>query len=231
MNEIEELLPIWCEGGQDSGQANNKQAVHQKGQWHPTVQVWLQRQKSPSATEWLLQLRSKEKDNYPNCWDISAAGHVRAGETIIQAARRELHEELGLSLTAESFRFLFRMPYFGHYANGLIDYEWQHNYLVDVSDHEAGADSPSAFTLQSDEVTALRWCSLQELQQEWAAFVENPARERPWQGHKARGFAPHRHYPSESNAQQQQPPKAKLEQNYYWSTLLNALKESQLRPT
>ena len=43
-----------------------------------------------------LQRRSKQKNAYPGLWDVSASGHVRAGEAREDAARRELYEELGV---------------------------------------------------------------------------------------------------------------------------------------
>lgn len=43
-----------------------------------------------------LQRRSKQKIAFPGLWDVSASGHVRAGESRDDAARRELYEELGV---------------------------------------------------------------------------------------------------------------------------------------
>lgn len=43
----------------------------------------------------LLQKRAN-KVTWPNCWDNSAAGHVDAGEDYLEAAKRELFEEIGL---------------------------------------------------------------------------------------------------------------------------------------
>ncbi len=43
-----------------------------------------------------LQKRNEDKLLYPGCWDISATGHVKAGESREDAALRELYEELGL---------------------------------------------------------------------------------------------------------------------------------------
>ena len=37
-----------------------------------------------------LQKRSPSKDQYPEHWDTSAAGHTDPGESQIEAARREL---------------------------------------------------------------------------------------------------------------------------------------------
>ncbi|TVM15665.1 isopentenyl-diphosphate delta-isomerase [Oceanidesulfovibrio indonesiensis] len=44
-----------------------------------------------------LQRRSRSKSLYPGRLDLSATGHVRAGESREDAAARELLEELGLS--------------------------------------------------------------------------------------------------------------------------------------
>jgi 16S rRNA (adenine1518-N6/adenine1519-N6)-dimethyltransferase len=46
--------------------------------------------------EAFLQKRSIWKDTHPGKWDSSAAGHVDAGESYEDAARRELREEIGI---------------------------------------------------------------------------------------------------------------------------------------
>jgi 16S rRNA (adenine1518-N6/adenine1519-N6)-dimethyltransferase len=50
------------------------------------------------AGEVYLQQRSRWKDRHPLRWDSSAAGHVVATEGYDETARRELKEELGLSV-------------------------------------------------------------------------------------------------------------------------------------
>jgi 16S rRNA (adenine1518-N6/adenine1519-N6)-dimethyltransferase len=50
------------------------------------------------AGEVYLQQRSRWKDRHPLRWDSSAAGHVAAGERYAETARRELKEELGVSV-------------------------------------------------------------------------------------------------------------------------------------
>jgi len=45
----------------------------------------------------LLQRRGFEKDKGAGLWDSACAGHVKPGETYVDAATRELEEELGLS--------------------------------------------------------------------------------------------------------------------------------------
>lgn len=48
--------------------------------------------------EILLQKRSIWKDRNPGRWDSSAAGHVDSGENYLEAASRELREELGIEV-------------------------------------------------------------------------------------------------------------------------------------
>lgn len=43
----------------------------------------------------LLQKRAMTKDVAPGRWDTSVGGHVDLGEAVIEAALREMHEELG----------------------------------------------------------------------------------------------------------------------------------------
>jgi len=54
-----------------------------------------------------LQQRSRWKDRHPLKWDSSAAGHVAAGESYEETARRELKEELGINVPLEK---LLKLP-------------------------------------------------------------------------------------------------------------------------
>ncbi|WP_433309301.1 NUDIX domain-containing protein [Micromonospora sp. CA-269861] len=49
----------------------------------------------------LLVHRSPTRRAYPNLWDLPG-GHVEAGESELQALTREMHEELGVHIVAES---------------------------------------------------------------------------------------------------------------------------------
>lgn len=65
--------------------------------WHLAAHVWIV---NPQG-EILFQQRSINNRNFPGMWDISAAGHVLANETIIEGAIREAKEELGLLIRPE----------------------------------------------------------------------------------------------------------------------------------
>jgi isopentenyl-diphosphate Delta-isomerase len=62
-----------------------------------------------SSGKILLQKRAEQK-RFGGCWSSSAAGHVEKGETYIQAAERELKEELGIK-TELTFVNKKRIPY------------------------------------------------------------------------------------------------------------------------
>ena len=53
-----------------------------------------------------MQKRSATKKTHPNCWDISGAGHIRAGETVINGAIRELKEELGVNAQEKDLQYI-----------------------------------------------------------------------------------------------------------------------------
>ncbi len=69
--------------------------VHQRGEWHQVFhcQIVTLRDGVPTA---VLQQRSRTKAAFPGLIDISAAGHLAAGETPLDGVR-ELEEELGIS--------------------------------------------------------------------------------------------------------------------------------------
>lgn len=54
-----------------------------------------------SAGELALQRRSATVDYCPRHFGVSAAGHVRSGESFEQAAKRELKEEMGIEVPLE----------------------------------------------------------------------------------------------------------------------------------
>lgn len=93
-----ELLDIVDEHDNVVGQAE-RQAVYEKNLRHRIVHIFL----FNSRGEMALQLRSKECSFCPGHWATAACGHVRTGESYEAAAKRELHEEIGVELPITFF--------------------------------------------------------------------------------------------------------------------------------
>ena len=101
-----ELLDLRNRDGSLTGERKERELVHRDGDIHGTSHVWIVRTDARGECEVLLQKRSKDKDAYPGCYDISSAGHIPAGQDYITSALRELEEELGIHACEEDLHFL-----------------------------------------------------------------------------------------------------------------------------
>ena len=88
-----ERFPVVDENDRILGDASRSE-VHGNNLRHRAVHILLF---NPEG-EVYLQQRSRWKDRHPLKWDSSAAGHVSAAESYDETARRELEEELGISV-------------------------------------------------------------------------------------------------------------------------------------
>jgi isopentenyl-diphosphate delta-isomerase type 1 len=91
------------ESGWVVGKATRSECHNGSKRLHPVVHLHVFNRRG----DWLLQRRSATKDVQPGRWDTSVGGHVAFGETIEQALRREVREELGI----ETFDPLFLRCY------------------------------------------------------------------------------------------------------------------------
>jgi isopentenyl-diphosphate Delta-isomerase len=98
-----ERLDILDESGKKIGISKTKKEAHLLGLWHQAAHVWIYNSKG----EVLLQKRSMDKDSHPGLWDVSAAGHVSAGESPKKAALRELYEEIGIKAKSKDLKKIF----------------------------------------------------------------------------------------------------------------------------
>jgi len=148
-----EYLDILNEHGEKTGQTMTYDAVHAAGAIHRTVHAWLVN----SRGQILLQKRSANKRAYPSMWDISVGGHISAGQTSLEAAKRETEEELGLTLPDSAFSFMFtiRQPRIIH-GDDFIDDEFNDVYVVHC---DAAIQD---LKLPPDEVEEARWLDIEE---------------------------------------------------------------------
>ena len=96
-----ELFDVINPDGSKTGVVKERGVAHREGALHATVHTWIVRPNDKSGYDVLLQKRSLCKDSNPGSYDISSAGHVDAGDEILESALRELQEELGIQAIEE----------------------------------------------------------------------------------------------------------------------------------
>ncbi len=102
-----EYVDLLTAEGCGTGRSVSRSEAHSGGLWHRTVHVWVRNRRG----ELLFQQRSPNKETFPGKWDISAAGHISAGDSSREAAVREMKEELGVSVDGAALRFLFTVKH------------------------------------------------------------------------------------------------------------------------
>ncbi|WP_010179990.1 NUDIX hydrolase [Aquimarina agarilytica] len=122
----DELIDILTPNGTLTGEVKLKSEAHKKGLWHASVQIWIY---TPDG-KILIQKRAKNKDTYPNLWDISVAGHLTAGDSPIDAAIREIEEEIGYRVFKDNLIFLKTIKKSKQVSSSIIDNEFNYLYIV-----------------------------------------------------------------------------------------------------
>jgi isopentenyldiphosphate isomerase len=132
----------------------DREAVHRDQMVHRSINILVIH---PVDGRLLVQLRNKDKKTYPHFWDISVAGHVDYSdhpngnpnadmEAFLSAASRELQEEIGVTAP------LSLIGKYGPRAG--VNYEYTAYFKC---------ESSGPFTLQKEEVAAIRWVNAEEL--------------------------------------------------------------------
>lgn len=123
-----EYFDVLTKEGERTGIRKLRAQVHADGDWHRSVHVWIL---DVRRRQLLVQLRAKDKDSYPDCWDVSCAGHLTAGDSSVDAALRELEEELGLRMERKDLVFFGSLAISVSLKGGtFLDNEHSDIYLV-----------------------------------------------------------------------------------------------------
>jgi isopentenyl-diphosphate delta-isomerase len=118
--------------------------------------------------ELLLARRSGEKKLWPGFWDGTVASHVVAGEGYIEASKRRLVQEIGLS--TDNIKYLFKFQYHARYKDAGSESEICAVTLVN------GVDTETIFP-NSNEITSVRMITLRALVEE---ITKDPGAYTPW---------------------------------------------------
>ena len=139
-----ELVDLYNEDRVPLGITAERHGPKATGQYRTVVHVCV----FDSRGRLLIQQRTMEKRIWPGRWDVSVGGGVDAGETSRQGAEREFREELGYPLDLSGLRPAVTV----NFPEGFDDF-----YILTQDLDEA------ELTLQKEEVSAVRWVTLEEL--------------------------------------------------------------------
>lgn len=132
-----------------------KMEAHYKGVLHRAFSIFI----FNSNNQLLLQKRNKTKYHSAGLWTNSCCSHPRYGESLEDAAKRRLKEEMGFTCEVkEIFSFVYQVSF----ENNLNENEYDH---VFVGKYD-GEVIPN-----KSEVEDFKWCDISEVKSD---IMRNP---------------------------------------------------------
>ncbi len=175
-------MDILDESGKPTGEAAWKSEAHRRGLWHRCFHCWVYGTDASGEPYLLVQRRAVAKDTWPGYLDVTAAGHLGAGEEPLRGGLRELEEELGLRVEPERLIFLGSRRIEQEIPGG-CDREFHDVFLL------FDPTPPQKMRLQAEEVDALLSMSIDDAEAlggggsapalEYAGGKATPTRVRP----------------------------------------------------
>lgn len=151
----EEILDIYNGIGDHIG-TMSRDEVHKKGLWHKTFHCWIIYGDKYGKGFIIFQKRSDNKKSWPGYFDISAAGHIEAGETI-EDGLRELKEELGVKVEFNKLISLGTRVCVEEFKENTLNHEFQSIFFL--KDNRSIWD----YNLQGDELSGICKVSISDL--------------------------------------------------------------------
>jgi 16S rRNA (adenine1518-N6/adenine1519-N6)-dimethyltransferase len=150
MNKTKPLIQIVNENDEVIGSAPKREA-QEKGLIHRIAQIMVE---DPEG-RLLLQKRSLLTEFRPGQWDTSVGGHVDAGENYLDAAIREMQEEIGI-------KNLELLPLGKYRKNSRFEWRYLNRFYMA---YRVLVPADTSFKLDPDEVAEVRWFTLEEVTQ------------------------------------------------------------------
>ena len=148
---MEELIDCLDEVGNKTGIVKPKSAVKRDGDYHRVIAVLV-----INNDKILIHQRSKNKKVYPSLWSLFVRGHVQAGESSIDACKREIKEEIGIDINEDELEFIYTLKEEAK-SKDYIENMFYDTYIlrkdIDIKD----------ITIQKEEVDDIKYISIDEV--------------------------------------------------------------------
>lgn len=149
---MEEYFDVLNEEGNYTGKVESREKCHKEGLWHKATVVFI----INSKQQVLLQRRSANKKLWPNMWDVTAGGHVLAGEFGFQSTIREAEEELGIELDKSEMTFIGSSRS-SNVKGDIVNNHFNEYYIANKDIDE------TKLKLQEEEVSEVKWIDKNEI--------------------------------------------------------------------
>lgn len=152
MTSLEEYFDeIDFNSGAPLGRQVLRNEAHRRGAAHWALHLWVFARR-PQGPVILFQKRALHKQTFPGLFDTTVGGHLRAGETWVDALR-ESEEEIGLAVQPVQCVEVLRRPFEVRFP-GIIDREWLYEMITRTT------QALNAFRFDDGEVSAMAEVSL-----------------------------------------------------------------------
>lgn len=151
MAHIDEMLDIFDENGTKTGTATFSEA-HKTGLLHEVVCCYFFR--DTAEKEVLIAQRGLKMATNPGKWGVSAGGHVQSGQSLEDAMRMEIQEEL---FSGDPLPPL-KLTYLGNFRSSDLP---MNNEIVHL--YKTYYNGP--FHIDPEEVAAVQWVTTETLEE------------------------------------------------------------------
>ena len=147
----EEYFDIVDEDNKPTGEKRLRSEAHATGLWHRIARVYLFSEAGGNI-QFLVHLRSKNKDMHPNCWDTRFGGHLKVGESVESTVESELLEEIGLKLEKDN---LIKGETYkrDNYPNREFVYTFYYKFIGEISE----------LKFNDGEVQEIKWMEVSDI--------------------------------------------------------------------
>lgn len=144
-----EKFDVYDKNGNFLNRTINRGSKLKIGEFHRVVHIWIRN----SEGLYLIQKRNKKTDRTPFQW-ATTMGAIVSGEKSLCAAKREVHEEIGISIVENDYKFLNSYFVEDSYSSFIVDlYIVEANILIKDT------------VLDKLEVSEVKYASLNEVKE------------------------------------------------------------------
>ena len=152
---MSEVWDVYSKDRRPTGKTclRGEQGALEEDEFHIWVMVWI---KNANTGKYLVSQRSADKDTDPLKWE-TVAGHAISGDTSLDAALREVFEEVGISLSPENASILA--------TKVATSYDGRrHNWIRDSFYFET-TEEPDLARATTKEVIQTKWLTVAEIKE------------------------------------------------------------------